>query len=299
VTAVTPGTRPVDPCSAAGPGVTAASGPPVRSVRSIRLHRRSVLALVLVSLVGLVAFGWPFLAHPGAALAEPDGGWLFVLLLPLLLVVVLSEIADGIMDARSIAVLGVLSAVAAVLRPLSGGVTGFQPMFVVVVLAGRVFGPGFGFTLGATSMLASALVTGGVGPWLPFQMLASAWLGLIAGLLPRASGRTEVGMLAVYAGLSSLAYGLLMNLWFWPFIGGSDADLSFLPGDAVADNASRLLTFTVVTSLGFDVPRAVGNAVLVLLLGAVLLRSLRRVARRAWFSEPGFAPARPTNAPTG
>ena len=57
-------------------------------------------------------------------------------------------------------------------------------VFFLLILAGRVFGPGFGFVLGCTSLFASALMTAGVGPWLPFQMLVSAWVGMGAGLLP-------------------------------------------------------------------------------------------------------------------
>ena len=256
------------------------------SVRAVRLGRRSSVVIALVSAIGVLAFGWPFLVDDGALLAEqPDGAWLFVLLLPMLLAVVLAEVADGAMDAKAVALLGVLSALAAVLRPLSGGVTGFQPMFVVIVLAGRAFGPGFGFTLGATSTLASALVTGGVGPWLPFQMFAAAWLGLGAGLLPRAAGRREVALVAAYAGLGGLAFGVLLNLWFWPFI-ATGGDLGFVAGAPLADNAGRLLAYTLATSLGFDLPRAVGNVVLVLLLGAPVLRTLRRTARRAAFAAP-------------
>jgi len=255
-------------------------------VRAVRLRRRSLIVIALVSLIGMLAFGWPFLVDDGALLAQqPDGAWLFVLLLPLLLAVVLAEVADGAMDAKAVALLGVLSALAAALRPLSGGVTGFQPMFVVIVLAGRAFGPGFGFTLGATSMLASSLVTGGVGPWLPFQMFGAAWLGLGAGLLPRAAGRREVFLLSAYAGFGGLAYGILLNLWFWPFIATS-GDLSFVAGAPIGDNAGRLLAYTLATSLGFDLPRALGNALLVLVLGAPVLRTLRRTARRAAFDAP-------------
>ena len=142
-------------------------------------------AIGLTSALGIVAFAWPLFADAGSQITQgPDGPWLFALLVPLLLAVVLAEIAEGGLDAKAVALLGVLTALGAALRPLSGGVTGFQPMFVVIILAGRVFGPGFGFVLGSTSMLASALLTGGVGPWLPFQMLAAAWLGLGAGCYP-------------------------------------------------------------------------------------------------------------------
>jgi energy-coupling factor transport system substrate-specific component len=261
-----------------------------------RLTPRSATAIAIVSLIGLLAFGWPLLVQPGTWLAEsPDGPWFFALLVPLLLAVVLAELSEGGIDAKSIALLGVLTAVAAALRPLSGGVTGFQPMFVVLVIGGRVFGPGFGFLLGATSMLTSALLTGGVGPWLPFQMLGAAWIGLGAGLLPRAGGRREVALLAAYGALTALAFGVLLNLWFWPFV-VADGSIAFVAGAPVTENLGRLLAFTVATSWGFDIPRAAGNAVLIALLGAPALRVLRRVHRVAAFDAlPEFTPT-PTRA---
>ena len=58
-----------------------------------------------------------------------------------------------------------------------------------------MLGPGFGFVLGSVTMFASALLTGGVGPWMPFQMLAMGWVSMGAGLLPgpdRLRGRREL-----------------------------------------------------------------------------------------------------------
>ena len=256
-----------------------------------RLTARSAAAIGLTSLFGLLAFFWPLVVEPGTWLSEsPDGPWMFAILVPLLLAVVLAEVSEGGIDAKSVALLGVLTAVAAVLRPLSGGVTGFQPMFIVLILGGRVFGPGFGFLLGSTSMLASALITGGVGPWLPFQMVAAAWVGMGAGMLPRCRGRVEIVMLAAYGVLTALAFGVLLNLWFWPFV-ATDGDIAFVAGAGVTENLGRLLAFTAVTSWGFDIPRAVGNAVLILVLGAPALRALRRAHRVAAFdSTPVFEP---------
>ena len=85
------------------------------------------------------------------------------------------------------------------LRPLGAGTADSETMFFLLVLAGRVFGPGFGFALGCTSLFASALLTGGVGPWMPYQMFGCAFVGMFAGILPKARGRTELAMLAVYA----------------------------------------------------------------------------------------------------
>ena len=125
-----------------------------------------------------------------------DPPFLFLALLPVILAVVLAEISEGGMDARVLAILGVLSAVNAVLRGVSAGTAGLELVFFLLILGGRVFGPGFGFVLGCTSLFASALMTAGVGPWLPFQMLVAGWVGMFAGLLPRrVTGRGEIVML--------------------------------------------------------------------------------------------------------
>ncbi len=68
---------------------------------------------------------------------------------------------------------------------LPGFVAGFSAMFIVVLVAGNAFGPAFGFLLGAVGTFASGLFIGGLGPWLPFQMVAVGWVGMGAGLLPR------------------------------------------------------------------------------------------------------------------
>jgi energy-coupling factor transport system substrate-specific component len=262
-------------------------------VNAVRLHPRTAGALLLASLVGLVAFGWPLLAQPGSGLAHSgDAPLLFAALLPLLLAVVLAELAEGGIDSKAIAMLGVLAAVGAALRPLGGGVTGFSPVFLLVVLAGRALGRGFGFVLGAVTLFASALLTGGIGPWLPFQMLGAAWVGFLAGCLPSASGRAEVVLVAAYGAAAGLAYGMLLDLWFWPFTTGLSTTLSFVAGDPLSENLHRFFAFWLATSLGFDIPRAIGNLVLVLAVGGPVLRALRRSARRAAFEVPvEFVPA--------
>ncbi|MDQ1602968.1 MAG: energy-coupling factor transport system substrate-specific component [Actinomycetota bacterium] len=254
---------------------------------ALHLRTRSLLAVVLCSAVGLAAFLWPLFVDPGAGLGhDRDAPWVFVLLLPLLLAVVLAEIAEGGMDAKAVALLGVLSAVGAVLRPLSGGATGAELIFFLLILAGRVLGPAFGFVLGATTLFASALLTAGVGPWLPFQMLGAAWVGMFAGLLPPAKGRPELVLLAAYGLVSGVAYGVLLNMSFWPFATYLGSSLSYVPGDSVADNLGRFAAFDLATSLGWDLVRGVTNVVLVLALGRPVLLALRRAARRAAFDAP-------------
>ena len=254
----------------------------------VPLRLRSAAALGLVSLVGFAAFTWPFLIEPGTALDSSHSGdapFLFVLLLPLLAAIVLAELTSGAMDAKAVAMLGMLTAVGGALRALGPGTAGLEPSFAVIILGGRVFGRGFGFVLGATTLLAGALITGGVGPWLPFQMVAAGWVGFLAGCLPRCEGRLEVAVLAGYAALAGLAYGVVMNIWFWPFA-SYGPEVSYVAGDPAADNLARYGVFYLTTSLVWDLGRSLMSLLVVALAGPALLRALRRAARRAAFGVP-------------
>jgi energy-coupling factor transport system substrate-specific component len=257
-------------------------------VIAVRLRVRSAVTVGLVSVAGLVAFGWPLVVAPRAGLTQSGpASWLFVLMLPLLLLVALAEISDGGVDAKAVALLGVLGAIGAALRPLGTGVAGFEPMFFVLVHGGRVLGRGFGYLLGSVTMFASALLTAGVGPWLPFQMLGAAWVGFFAGCLPgRPRGRAEIAMLAGYGTVAAFVYGSLQDLALWPFATGVSTSIAYEPGAPLTTNLGRFVAFDLATSLGFNVPRAVTTAVLVAVTGRPVLLALRRAARRAAFEAP-------------
>jgi len=96
-----------------------------------------------------------------------------------------AEVRQGTLTAAAVAVLGVLSAAAGLMRllDLPGGGNG---IFFLVVLAGAALGPRLGLLLGLCAMAVSAVLTGGIGPWLPFQMLGLGWMGAGAGWLVRA-----------------------------------------------------------------------------------------------------------------
>lgn len=255
------------------------------SVFSLPLRARSTL--VSAAAASLIAFVWPLFADAEAVVAGSDAApLLFALILPLVAAVAVSEVSSGGFDAKAVAMLGVLSALGAGLRPLGAGAGGVELVFFLIVLGGRVFGPGFGFILGSTTLAVSALITAGVGPWLPYQMLAASWVGLGAGMLPRLEGRAELAVLAAYGAVSSVAFGVLMNLSFWPFTLGPGTSLSFVAGDPLLDNLSRFLAFEVVTSLPWDIGRAVTTAGLILLVGGTILRTLRRASARAAFEAP-------------
>ncbi|MCX4453770.1 ECF transporter S component [Streptomyces sp. NBC_01340] len=258
---------------------------------AIRLGPRSLAALCLVSAVGVAGFGWPLFADPTSQVAAhaQDAPWLFAGLLVLLVAVVTATISESGLGPKAVAMLGVLAATGAALRPIGAGTAGIEPMFFLMVLSGRVLGPGFGFVLGSVTMFSSALLTGGVGPWLPFQMLAMGWFTMGAGLLPgpdRLRGRGELALLAAYGFCAAFAYGTVMNLAGWPFMDALASNVAFDPHADVPANLARFLAYCLATSLGWDLGRAVVTVVLTLTLGATLLKALRRATRRAAFETP-------------
>ncbi|MFT4108148.1 ECF transporter S component [Propionicimonas sp.] len=255
------------------------------------LGARGSAAVVVAVVVGAVAFSWPLFLRPESGMSATQAPILFAVVLPMVLAIVLSEVAGGRMDAKALAMLGVLAAVGTVLRPLSAGTAGFELVFFLLILAGRVFGPGFGFALGAITLFTSALITSGVGPWLPYQMLAAGFVGLFAGLLPPARGRTEIALLAGYGMVSAFAYGWVMDFSFWPFGIGNDTQISFDAHLGPLENLHRFVLYNIATSMGWNLGRALTNAVMIALVGTPLLRLFRRTARRALFVDAERVPA--------
>lgn len=246
---------------------------------------RPSLVYTLAVVVGAAAFLYPFFLPAEAIPGTGHAGDAPIVAAALGLLVVgamVLEVRRGTMNGATIAILGVLSAVAGLLRllDLPGGGSG---IFFVVVLAGAAFGARFGLLLGFTSMATSAVLTGGIGPWLPFQMLGLAWMGGGAGLLGRVTvsldPRLEITALAAYAWVWGFIYGAILNLWFWPFAIG-DGDLAWNPDLSIAETVSHYWSFYVATSLGWDAAGALANALLVALTGAALLPAFRRFSGR-------------------
>jgi energy-coupling factor transport system substrate-specific component len=132
-------------------------------------------------------------------------------------------------------------------------------------------------------MLVSGLLTGGVGPWLPFQMMAAGLVGAGAGLLPRLKHRgLEITSLVVYAVISSYVYGILMTLWNWPFLAGAGTSLSYEPGGGFEANALNFVQYQLLSGgLAWDTGRAITTSVLLILTAPALLAALERAARPA------------------
>jgi energy-coupling factor transport system substrate-specific component len=163
--------------------------------------------------------------------------------------------------------------------------------------------------MGAFTLLVSGLITGGVGPWLPYQMFTAGWVGMTAGWLPRLkphasrvthhasrithhasrfTSRTprhnrpltfNILILCIFGFAWGLLYGAIINIYFWPFAAGP-IEQTWTRGISPAETLARYAAFYAATSLGWDLVRAVGNAALILLLGAPTVRALARFRRR-------------------
>jgi energy-coupling factor transport system substrate-specific component len=221
-------------------------------------------------------------------------------LLGLCLLVLLFEAQGPMVNTKLIALLGILVAINSALRFIETAIPGpggFTPIFFLIIMVGYIFGGRVGFLMGSLTLLVSALVTGGVGPWLPAQMFTAGWVGMSTPVLhpliracqvrlgkgPKHLGTVELVILAGFGLLWGFLYGAIMNLWQWPFILGPQ-NQSFSTGLGFSAIVQHYLAFYLVTSLAWDAIAAVGNITLILAFGAPVLRALRRFKRRFEFT---------------
>jgi energy-coupling factor transport system substrate-specific component len=253
--------------------------------------------LSIVSLAGLLTFFLPFIVSAlPASLGERssrviDASLLLAIIVGGALIFTVGELTRGPAPgnlARSVALLGALVAIDASLR-LIPSFLGASPIFALIVIVGYVFGPQFGFAMGALTLLLSAAITAGVGPWLPYQMLCAGWIGAGAGWLPRVGPpHAFLATVTAFGAVAGFAYGALMNLYSWPFAAPgtqSDAGLYWSPTLSFSESVERYATFYLATSFVHDATRAAATALLIVIAGAPVVRILQRYRARAVWSS--------------
>jgi len=221
---------------------------------------------------------------------------MMAMILALCSIVMIYEIQQYRLNTKLIALLGILIAINSTLRfidltlPVLGG---FSPVFFLILITGYVFGGRMGFLMGSLTMLVSALITGGVGPWLPNQMLTAGWVGLSAALARRLVLLTrqekkygELIILLIFGFLWGYLYGAITNLWFWPFLAGP-SNQQFAPGSGFIVSMRNYGVFYLATSLVWDTTRAIGNILLILFFGKATIQVLRRFQKRFSFIQLG------------
>lgn len=258
----------------------------------MRLRRYlSPSLLVSGSLLGIHAFAWPlYLPDSTFFLFQPDAARALSLGIALLGIGIIAlDISAGVLDSKSVALLGVLSALIAALRLIGAGAIGVEPMWFLLIIASFVFGARFGFSLGVISLAVSALLTGGIGPWLPFQMMAAGWIGFFAGSIGSvartSTHRVQRAILILVGIISSLIFGALMDLQLWPWIAGTDLQLSYIAGSSLLDNLQRFAAFHFATALAWDIPRAITTSILIAITSIPIMKSLQRAQLKLNFTS--------------
>ena len=242
-------------------------------------------ASLLISFIFPQAEGTPFTSANYPIIIS------LIILLTLLIIFLDSQRTT--LDTKIIPFLGVLIAINSGIRFLENaipGPAGFSPTFFLIILTGYFFGSRMGFLMGSMTMLVSATLTGGVGPWLPGQMITAGWVGQSSGLLSKPIKRfglqgnlIEILLIAFIGGLWGMLYGAIMNLWFWPYLGGP-FDQSWLQGAGFSSNLQRYLTYYISTSLFWDITRSIGNVLVIIGLTKPVLKIFKRFKERFSFS---------------
>lgn len=247
------------------------------------MKRFGFYLFAIVNLLGIALFTWPFYLPIGNSILRTltQASWLAILLAFIAIAILGLQISSRLLDSKSVAIAAVLIALIAALRLVGAGAVGIEPMWFLLILTARVFGAQLSYSIAMLGMFVSALISGGIGPWLPFQIFAAGWIAIGVSVIPaKLTGRGEIAFLAFYAILASLVFGALMDLQLWPLLLGTDTQLSFQPDGAFLENLSRFATFHFATALAWDLPRAILTASLILISGRAILNSLNRAAAR-------------------
>lgn len=123
-------------------------------------------------------------------------------------------------QARELVLLAVLIATAVVGRAAFFMVPNFKPILAITIISGVARGKESGFMVGAMSAFISNFLFG-QGPWTPFQMIALAICGFLAGLLfqkyyakPDSFQKKRKLPLLLFGALSAfIIYGGIVDLW--------------------------------------------------------------------------------------
>lgn len=249
---------------------------------------------LIIFVLGFLSLAAPFVLPQARNAGAQSASFpiMISLIIGLCLIIVFYEIQTAIIDNKMIAFLGILIAINSAIRFLENaipGPAGFSPTFFLIILVGYSFGGRMGFLMGAMTMFVSALITGGVGPWLPGQMITAGWVGQSAvfiKLIVRAFNwkekTGEIVLLSIFGAFWGFLYGAIMNLWFWPFLGTAPGQ-SWLQSAGFLENLGRYATYYLTTSLIWDITRAVGNVLTIVFLTQPVRKVFTRFKMRFSF----------------
>ena len=221
--------------------------------------RKSHVCLALMLAIGVAAFATPIFSLNAAV----NWGLLSTILAVLAIAAFFFEFEGAAVSSKEVALVGILGAVAAVLRIPFAALPGVQPCTYLVICSGYVFGPVTGFMVGAITTLVSNFFLGH-GPWTPYQMFAWGLAGVTAAYLRQF--RLNISWLVVFGIIWGYVFGAIINIWFWTAF--------------VYPLTPRTFVIVQLNSVWFDTFHAAGNAVFLGLFGKKTIIILERFRKK-------------------
>ena len=160
--------------------------------------------------------------------------------------------------------IAVMTAICTISRVAFYAIPEIKPMMAMVILSGIVFGKESGLMIGMLSAFISNMYFG-QGPWTPWQMFATAFIGFLSGLVfYQKEVRRHSLMVSVWGFfVTLLLYGGLMNFY---------AVLSY------TDTLTKeIVLSTYSLGLPFDLIHAASTFVFLILLTKGMIEKLERI----------------------
>ena len=233
--------------------------------------RKNRILVAIILATALAAFIIPGMDIPSVN-SILNWGVLTAVLAGLICLAFFFEFETAAVSSKEIALVAMLGTISAVLRIPFAAIPNVQPCTYLIICSGYVFGPIAGFTVGAITAIVSNLVLG-LGPWTLYQMIAWGLAGVSAAYIRRlGAGRV---WLIIFGVIWGYLYGWIMNIWYW----------------ATFIYPLTLRTFLTyqLTSIWFDTLNAIGNAVLLGLLGTKTIVILEKFKQRFNWRSIGHA----------
>lgn len=165
---------------------------------------------------------------------------------------------------REIVILAVMIALAVASRAAFFMVPNFKPVLAIVIIAGVALGREAGFMIGAMAAFVSNFLFG-QGPWTPWQMLAMALGGYLAGLVfHRLGNKVNRWLLALFGIFTAFfLYGGIVDLW------------TILVMTHEPNLATAVAVYTA--AVPFNLIHAVATGIFILLLAKPIISKVERV----------------------
>lgn len=197
-------------------------------------------------------------------------GMMAAVILLLAFVFVLVAYEKQQISVKEISLMATLSALAGVSRIPFAAIPNVQPTTFLVMISGYVFGPVFGFMVGAVATLVSNSFLGH-GPWTPWQMLAWGLAGCSAGVFKQIFSKPPKLIFALFAFSWGFLFDYMMNIWHWLFF--------------VYPLNWKSFVAVYITSFYFDLIHATGNFLFAYIFGKDFINILTRFKDRISYTE--------------